>query len=153
MQSKIRFINIVYMCLQVNISMGIPFRAENSHLFPNIGKKSETIKIAENRCDKKSWTQRAETQKIKFCNKIRFLKQLILFKIWLNRSTYTLIYVLQLKRKLKKIIFENHLVYDQKRIVWSVAFSPGFFSDAAEWFWEKGIKMPFFCKNLWIFLV
>ena len=34
--------------------MGIPFRAENSHYFPNIGKKYQTIiKIAENRCGKK----------------------------------------------------------------------------------------------------
>ena len=41
------------MSLQVNISMGNPFRAENSHFFPNIGKQSQTIKIAENRCGKK----------------------------------------------------------------------------------------------------
>ena len=34
--------------------MGIPFRADNSRYLPNIGKISQTIKIAENRCDKKN---------------------------------------------------------------------------------------------------
>ena len=47
--------------------MGILFRAENSHYFPNIGKKSQTIKTAENRRGKKNHEHNERKRKRSNC--------------------------------------------------------------------------------------